>query len=114
MNGLPPDFSTEFICGRTLNSLVVGRYAVNLCFSKDCIISVESAVSLDKCERSGLPSSILYLFQLIDRRVVSASSTTDGTLSLVFDSGETLHIYDSNERHESYNICVPGKILAVV
>jgi len=114
MNGLPSDFRTAFICGRTLNSLVVGRYVVNLFFSEDCVISVEGAVSLDKRERIDLPSSILYLFQVIDRKVVSASSTTEGTLSLVFDSGETLHIYDSNERHESYNISVPGKILAVV
>ncbi len=114
MNGLPADFKTEFLCGKTLSLVSVMRFQVDLSLEEGCLISISGEVSLDKGERLELPCSLLYLFQLIDQKVVAASSTIDGTLSLAFERGQTLHVYDSNEKYESYTISKNGEILAVV
>jgi hypothetical protein len=111
MYGLPDDFKTDFLCGRTLNFVSFVKYQVYLHFSGECTISVEGEIALDKGERQGLPCSVLCLFQLIDQQIVSASSQTDGTLSLVFDNGSTLHIHDSDKRFEAYNITERGELI---
>ena len=119
MYGLSADFSAEFLCGRTLDSVNVQSNVIHLCFSGTCVINAEGGpseggISIDKSEPLQPPISILYLYPLIDQEVRSALSHTDGTLSLVFEKGQTLHIHDTSKQYESYSIYLDGKMIVVV
>lgn len=114
MNRLPVDFNAEFFCGRTLNSIGYTKHQLYLSFSDEFLISAEGEVSVNDDRRLKLPESALYLYPLIDQKIISASGCADGTLSLVFEEGQILSVYDSNERYESYNVSERGKILVVV
>ena len=71
-------------------------------------------MSIDTNELLQPPVSILYLYPLIDQTVLSASVHVNGTLSLVFEKGQTLHIHDTSKQYESYSIYVDGKMIVVV
>jgi hypothetical protein len=53
------------------------------------------------------------LVTLIDQRIVSAESDGAGTLTLEFDVGGRLSIYDDSRQYESYTIKNAGQLIVV-
>jgi hypothetical protein len=111
MYGLPVDFKTGFFCGRTLDLVCFTKYQVYLHLSDECLISVEGELSLDGGERQRVPIILPAIYRLIDQKITAASSTIAGTLSIVFEKGQTLYIYDSSKQFESYSISERGTLL---
>jgi hypothetical protein len=114
MHGLPEGFKTDFLCERTLDLICFTRYQVYFHLSRECLISVEGEISLDQSGRLSLPTSLSDIYPLIDQRITAASGRADGRLSLVFEKGQTLFIYDSSEQFESYSISDHGTVLVRV
>lgn len=119
MYGLPADFETAFLVGRTLDSIGVQSNVINLSLSGECLISAEGGpsegnLSFDEGELIDPPTSILHLYPLIDQKIVAASGCIHGKLSLVFEKGQTLHIHDTSERYESYSISLNDKMIVLV
>jgi hypothetical protein len=109
MYGLPDSIDWSFLYKRTLESVCFVKHQLYLHLSDTCMISVESEMSIDKGGMEGLPGVLTPLHSLIDRSIVSASGTKEGTLSLTFEGGVTLHIHDSPKQYEAYCITLNGK-----
>jgi hypothetical protein len=45
-----------------------------------------------------------HMYALLDQSVAAASEDADGTLSLTFEGGQTLHIHESDKQFEAYCI----------
>jgi hypothetical protein len=114
MNGLLADFDSNFLIGRELESISFGTYVLNLHFSRSCLISVESTISLDNGKPTELPESLFLVYRLLNKAVATTSSRSDGTSALQFEGAQKLTIYDSNADYESYNIRAENGILVVV
>jgi hypothetical protein len=114
MFGLPIDFDSGFLAGKTLDMVCFTAHQVNLHFSGDYLISVEGEISLSSGESLRLPDVLSSLYPLIDQAIKSTSSTREGTLSISFKRGTTLHIFDSSKQFESYSITKKGIVLVRV
>jgi hypothetical protein len=53
------------------------------------------------------------LMQLVQSKVSHAAGDQAGTLSLTFENGHVLKIYDDSEQYESYRINSRGQITIV-
>jgi hypothetical protein len=51
--------------------------------------------------------------ELLGAVVVAAQGDEDGTLTIRFDNGRTLRVYDTSTKYESYIITYPGKDIIV-
>jgi hypothetical protein len=119
MYGLPADFNANFLIGRTLHGILVQSNLIHLQLSEQCTISSEGwkddgGLSVDEGELLNIPDAAPHLYDLLDKKVVSASGQTDGTLSLIFEGGKTIHVHDASECYESYQIHLDGKMIVLV
>jgi hypothetical protein len=110
MFGLPKEFDPSFLRGRTLDMVCFTLHQANLHFSDGFLVSVEGDLSLDAGDRMRLPEVLPPLYVLIDQQVENVSSTPEGTLSLQFKNGRTIHVLDSSEKFESYVISEKGVV----
>jgi hypothetical protein len=109
MYGLPDGIDWSFLHKRTLESVCFAGYQLYLHLSGGCTISVESEMSVNAGAKEGLPNILPRLHLLIDREIVSASGAKEGTLSVAFQGGVTLHIHNSPKQYEAYCITLNGK-----
>ncbi len=114
MYGLPPEFDFNVLYERTLDMVSFSKFQVDLSFSDKCLIRVEGSVSINSEKPVLLPASLSLIFPFIGHTVQKAFSESPGTLSLLFEQGDVLHIHDSSERYESYAISLHGKELAII
>jgi hypothetical protein len=119
MYGLPVGFDANFLVGRTLHGILVQSNMIHLELSEQCTISSggwkdAGGLSVDEGELLNIPDAAPYLYHLLDKKIISASGQTDGTLSLIFEGGKTIHVHDTSECYESYQIHVDGKMIVLV
>jgi hypothetical protein len=119
MYGLPAGFDANFLIGRTLHAILVQSNVIHLQLSEQCTISSDGwkdagCLSVDEGELLYIPDAAPHLYDLLDKKIVSASDQTDGTLALIFEDGKTIHVHDAYEGYECYQIHVDGKMIVLV
>ncbi|MGA9671867.1 MAG: hypothetical protein WBQ94_21825 [Terracidiphilus sp.] len=119
MYGLPADFDANFLVGRILHGILVQSNVIHLQLSDQCTISSggwkdAGGLSVDEGELLNIPDAAPHLYDLLDKKVFSASGQPDGTLTLIFEGGKTIHVHDASECYESYQIHLDGKMIVLV
>ena len=109
MYGLPHNTSLAFFNGKTLLQVCFGAHDLLLNFDGDVSVMVSSSVG---CMDSGgaiqryddFRDAAPALLTLLNQTVMSAEGGREGTLTLRFDGGRPLAIYDDSKEYESYTI----------
>lgn len=107
MFGLPDDFDSSFLLGRTLHQVCFGLHQVILRFDAEVDLSIECdyRVTIDghAVPYSSSLAGSAALLTFLHLEVISTRSSADGTLAVAFEGG-TLELYDSSPQYESYQI----------
>lgn len=118
MYGLRKDINLRFFEGRTLLQVCFGLHDLILNFDGDVSVTVTSSVgcvtsggSIQRCDdfRQVAPT----LVALLNQSVRSAEGDEAGTLTIRFDGGGMLSIYDDSEEYESYTIKNGTRLIVV-
>jgi hypothetical protein len=113
MYGLPKDFDGSFLVGRTLEMVCFNQNQVYLHFDSDITITIESAFSYKTEQVIDVPVQESNLMEMLGSTVSVAQGDANGTLSLLFNNGEALKVYDTTKQYESYTIAYGGKVIIV-
>lgn len=113
MYGLPKDFDGSFLVGRTLGLLCFSQNQMSLHFDDDVTIAIESAFAYKTAQVIDVPVHESDLMELLGTAVASVQGDANGTLSLLFNNGQTLKLYDTTKQYESYTITYGGKVIIV-
>lgn len=104
MYGLPKDFDGSFLVGRSLEMVCFAQYQIYLHFDENILITVASAFSYKDDFVVAVPVRESALMELVGSSVLAATGDEDGTLSLLFNNGQTLKVLDTSKHYESYTI----------
>jgi hypothetical protein len=109
MYGLPHDINLAFFSGKTLLQVCIGAHDLILNFDDDVCVTVTSSVAcmdssntMRRYDDFGAGASTLAA--LLNQTVVSAQGDEVGTLTLRFNNGGMLAVYDDSKEYESYTI----------
>jgi len=110
MYGLNKSVKLDFLLGKQLIQVCIGSHQTILRFDGDTIITVEGLSRLAAKRGSEIeihpnrPEEAGKLVCLLGRAIQGVVNTGNGDIELVFTSGESLKILDSNKNYESYQI----------
>ncbi|QOJ00933.1 MAG: hypothetical protein HRU70_10670 [Phycisphaeraceae bacterium] len=104
MYGLPKDFDGSFLVGRSLEMVCFNQNQVYLHFDADITICIESAYSYKTEQVIDVPARESNLMDLLGSAISAAQGDANGTLSLRFNNGDALKVYDTTKQYESYRI----------
>jgi hypothetical protein len=116
MYGVPANLDLTRFIDATLEQICIGQYQIQFQFDPVVSISVEGDWRLlgpagdvvdQNLENGGREAYRVH--QLLGKRVVRAVVDPPRSLTLYFDSGHELWVFDSSERFESFSI-EPGNI----
>ena len=113
MYGLEKTIDLSFLAKRRLEQIRIGEYQIELCFDSGIAIAVQGAVTYEGERREDLPSVGKELVNILGGEVVKAERVGRGDLRIVFSSGRSVIIHDSNESYESYTIRGPDCLIVV-
>jgi hypothetical protein len=120
MYGLPSDTDVSFIARQRLIQACFGQNDLILKFDENGYVSilVMSAIgcipSTGVCRRvADFREAANFVLGLLGVLVSSVQVIAEGTLSITFESGERLEIYDDRRQFESYTIEHSGKTIVV-
>jgi hypothetical protein len=118
MYGLPPDTQIDFLQGKTLLQACFGANDLILNFTENISISIFSAIGVglkgsNVDRHSKFEEVSRELLRLLNRVVAEVHWTPEGTVSLIFDEGSAVYIYDDSAGYESYTIAGPSGLLVV-
>jgi hypothetical protein len=118
MFGLPADFNTDLLVGRTLELICFSQNTINLHFDEKLTIVVRS--SLKYLERTAKTASTIEvpafqsnLMQLLEHCTTKVYGDNEGTLTLEFEDGQILQCLDDSTSYESYEIIQGGNRIIV-
>lgn len=118
MYGLPRDINLGFFNGKELLQACFGVHDIILNFDGDVSVTVTSSLgcmgpggSIQQYDdfRQASPAVLV----LLNQTVLAAEGDEAGTLTLKFDGGGMLAIYDDSKNYESYTINNGGKMIVV-
>jgi hypothetical protein len=110
MHGLPADADFSFLVGTTLDRMCLTTTFLELLFSDDTKITVESDLYIGEPDAHQLQcyednrAVAGPLAELLTKEISSVSHDTSGRLTLVFTDGWTLEFRDKDWPYESYQI----------
>lgn len=118
MYGLPQDINLTFFNGKTLLQACFGAHDLILNFEGDVSVTVTSSLG---CMDSGdniqkyddFRQAAPAVMVLLNQTILSAAGDEAGTLTLKFDGGGVLAIYDDSKEYESYTIKNAGQTIVV-
>jgi hypothetical protein len=113
MYGLPKDFDGAFLVGRSLDMVCFNQNQVYLHFDINVLITIEDSFSCQDEQVVDVPVRESNLMQLLGATVSRVRGDKEGTLSLLFDNGQTLKVYDTTKQYESYRITYEGHDIIV-
>jgi hypothetical protein len=118
MYGLKQDFDATVFVGRELGQICFSSNNIHFAFSDGVSITLESSfIHCDTLLADGLTQVVPVLssdlMRLIGHAVSSAAARPDGTLSLVFDNGNSLMFLDDSKDYESYAIRIGDREIIV-
>jgi hypothetical protein len=110
MYGLPKDFDPTFFVNQRLDHITFAEYTLYFSFDDKISITVNSSFQhlFEVAEQNEpvqkMPLAESKLMQLIGHHVTQAHGEFEGTLTLVFDNGHILRIFDDDPHYECYSI----------
>ncbi len=109
MYGLPHNINLGFFDGKTLVQVCFGVHDLILNFDDDVSITVTSSLgyvdsSNNIHQHDDFRQIAVIVLALLNQSVLSAEGNDKGTLTLKFDGGGMLTIYDNSKKYESYTI----------
>ena len=109
MYGFPKNFDPDVFIGLTLEMICFNFNQIYLHFDKQTSITIEATLTYqmaDGKEPLEISPPVLSsnLMGLLEHKVISATSQSDGTLSLTFDNGHIVKCLDPEPNYESYKI----------
>ena len=118
MYGLPSGTNLDFIKGATLVQACFGPHDLILNFHETVTISIWSSVAVgpvgtDLHRHTRFDEISQAILSLLNRTVLNVGWTPNGTLSLTFEGGDLLEIYDDSANFESYSISSPAGLIVV-
>lgn len=119
MYGLPRDFDLTMLIGQRLEQVCFSENQVWLHFHPDLRIGIESSFSCRQplsganVSRMKVPVKESDLMHLLGARIVRASGTQEGTLSLTFENGHEVKVFDDSAEYESYGIATGAREIIV-
>jgi hypothetical protein len=118
MYGLPKDINLEFFNGKTLLQACFGAHDLILNFDGDVSLTVTSSVGCMTSDGSiqqydDFRQAAPVVVALLNQTILFAEGDKAGALSLKFDGGGMLTIYDDSKEYESYTIKNGGQMIVV-
>jgi hypothetical protein len=119
MYGIDKKISYEFLIGKELLQLCIGRYQLIFNFSDQLVISTECCLSLKFLDgtlievSSDSPESAGKLTCLLGRTIENVNTDIDGVMTLLFAGGLEMSIIDSSKDEESFAITIKGQEIVV-
>jgi hypothetical protein len=103
MYGLPRSFDGNLFVGRTLEQICFSENQISLHFDGGVGLTIEGAYSYQNTATVQAPTLHAALAKSLGQSIARANGDSDGTLSLLFDSGDQLNVFD-DPHYESYQI----------
>ena len=120
MYGLKKEIDLNFLTGRELGQITIGRYQVHFHFDEDVTVSVGAEFRyFDGLEEwvwqqePNSPQIAAKTVAMLGASITSLEINENGTLGLLFSNGHRLTILDSFKEYESYDITRPGQRIIV-
>lgn len=118
MYGLQPNLDLSFFIGRELCSIHFAMHSLIFHFDDDVSVTVTSLVGCltsngDIQQYEDFRQAAPQVLMLLNQVVLSAEGDEAGTLTLKFDGGGALFIFDDSKEYESYTIMNRGQIIVV-
>lgn len=118
MYKLPNGINLDFFVKKTLLQICVGVHDLIFNFDDDLAVTVTSSIGYVDSDGKSYQSDnfceiIATLVKLLNHSVVYAKGEVSGTLTLKFDNGMEIAIYDDSEQYESYVINKGDQIIVV-
>lgn len=119
MHGLPKNFDSRFLIGRSLEMVCFTANQVYLHFDDQIAITIEGSFEYEPSTSSGksriteLPITKSDLMQLLEKKIVDVSWNEQGTISMTFDNGHVFKCLDTFPNYESYQIKHGKKTIVV-
>ncbi len=122
MYGLPEDLDLSFFIGKRLDTITFAEFVMHFNFEGNVSVTLESSFQhqrrLDVEKhwfgvQQSVPVAHSGVMQLVGRSVLSATGDKEGTLTLTFDDGQVLCLFEERKPYESYQI-TEGENLYVV
>lgn len=115
MYGLPEDFDAGIFVGSSVEQICVTANQIVVQFEGRLILTLEgtfcvsvrpstAAESHPVLQRLRVPTFLPEILSLIEQKVINATGTRDGTLTLQFEKGDRLQALDDSSAYESYRI----------
>ncbi len=110
MYKLPADFDGSFLKGKKLSMIAFSENSVVFHFEQNVSVCVLSSFihSTDLSEElvtlQRVPVTDSTILQLLGHVTINVSSDPDGTLSMMFENGHSLKVFDDSSNYESYLI----------
>jgi hypothetical protein len=109
MYGLPKGEDFAFFIGRTLLQACFGGHDLILNFDEDVRVTVTSSVGCLVSSASirrftDFRQAAPFVLALVNRTISAVETGENGTLTLKFDNGGSLELYDDSNDFESYSI----------
>jgi hypothetical protein len=117
MYGLPHDINLAFFNQKLLLQVCIGACELILNFD-GVSVTVTSSVGFADTggafrRYDGFPEAASALVTLLNQHITSAEGENAGTLTLRFDGGGILSIYDDSKAYESYTIRNGAQLIVV-
>ena len=118
MYGLPKNINFDFFLEKTLLQICIGAHDLIFNFDGNVSITIASSIGFS-CSNSKLQKTNDFcqiastIAVLINHTIASVEGDEAGTLTLKFDSGEIITIYDDSKEYESYTIKNQEQIIVV-
>ena len=117
MYGVPADLNLELFVGATLIQVALGQFQVQFRFQPKGEIAIEGRWELrDQSGRlvdyaqATADRDAYRVHQLLGRQVTGSRVDAPRSITLEFDSGHQLQVFDSSREYESFTI-QPGDII---
>ena len=104
------NISFDFLKGKMLQQICIGKYQMIFNFEDSVSVSIESKFTLklshDYYEQweSSSKNIPIRIFGLLDQKIVDVFVPNEMTLQLLFENGDEMMIYDSNNNYESFQV----------
>ena len=118
MYGLPQNTNLDFLKGETLIQACFGANDLILNFSGNVSIAIFSSVGLGVDSENMKRHTVFEeaageILALLSKDVAAVSWTPNGTITLRFDNGNVIEIYDDSASFESYTVTSSRGLIVV-
>jgi hypothetical protein len=115
--GVPADLDLQHLSGATLTQLAIGEFQIQFRFTPETEIAVEgrwelrdhSGHIIDHAQ-SNADREAYRVHHLLGRQVVRSRVDPPESITLEFDNGHRLQVFDSSSDFESFSI-QPGGVI---